>query len=281
MKTLWSVMLMAGLSVGGAAVTVWGDEAKAPDVQEIVKKANLMAYYQGKDGKAKVTMTISAYERIDEKGKPVGEGSNVRTREFVILRSDVADGGDQNYYVYFHKPADVRRMVFMVQKHAEMNQDDDRYLYLPALDLVKRIAAGDKRTSFVGSDFLYEDVSGRSLQEDTHELTETTDQYYVVKNVPVDVAGVEFAYYTVTIDRTNFMPVKMEYYDKNKTFYRRVEAVTVETIGGYPTVTLSRVTDISKKSVTEMAFSEVAYDIDLKDIYTERYLRRPPREATR
>ncbi len=39
---------------------------------------------------------------------------------------------------------------------------------LPDLDLVKRIAAGDKRTSFVGSHFLYEDISGRAVQEDKH-----------------------------------------------------------------------------------------------------------------
>jgi len=52
------------------------------------------------------------------------------------------------------------------------------------LDLVKRIAARDKRTSFVGSDFLYEDVSGRSLDEDTHELVDVSDRLFIVKNVP-------------------------------------------------------------------------------------------------
>jgi len=57
----------------------------------------------------------------------------------VILRRDVADGGDQKFYVYFLEPADVRKMVYMVWKHTD--RDDDRWLYLPALDLVKRIAA--------------------------------------------------------------------------------------------------------------------------------------------
>jgi hypothetical protein len=257
-------------------------EPETPDVDTIVKKANQMAYYQGKDGKAKVNMTITAYEKMDDKGNPMEtEKKDVRTREFVVLRSDVEDGGDQNYYVYFQKPADVRGMVFLVLKHADSKQDDDRYLYLPALDLVKRIAAGDKRTSFIGSDFLYEDVSGRSLQEDKHELVETTDQYYVIKNTPLHPDTVEFQYYNVSVDRKNLMPVRMEYFDKNGTFFRRVEAIKIETIQDYPTVTLSRVTDITKKSTTEMEFSDVKYDIDLKDIFSERYLRRPPREATR
>jgi len=277
MKTSLSgimIVLLAGLA--------WAATEETPDVDKIVHKANLMAYYQGNNGRARVEMTITAYEKMDDKGNPIGdEKKSVRTREFIILRSDVQDGGDQNYYVYFQKPADVRGMVFMVHKHTDLKQDDDRYLYLPALDLVKRIAAGDKRTSFVGSDFLYEDVSGRSLLEDKHELVETTEKYYVIKNSPGAPDSVEFQYYNVFIDRQNFMPVKMEYYDKKGKFYRRIEALKIETIQDYPTVTLSKVTDINKKSATEMKFSEVQYDIELKDIFTERYLRRPPREVIR
>jgi len=242
---------------------------KITDVETIVNKANIMAYYQGQDGKAKVKMTIT-----DKKGQ-------ARLREFIILRKDIKDGGDQKYYVYFLKPADVRKMVFMVHKHADINKDDDRWLYLPGLDLVKRIAASDKRTSFVGSDFLYEDVSGRSLEEDVHELIETTDEYYVVKNVPKEPDTVEFSYFNVSIDRENFVPMKMEFYDKKSNLYRVIKSQKVETFQGFPTVVKSVVSELSTGSKTEMEFTEVQYNIDLQDIFTERYLRRPPREAIR
>jgi hypothetical protein len=243
---------------------------ETPDVQTIVNKANVMAYYQGDDGKAKVRMTIT-----DKQG-------HTRQREFIILRKDVKDGGDQNYFVYFQRPADVRRMVFMVRKRAAVDKDDDRWLYMPALDLVKRIAASDKRTSFVGSDFLYEDVSGRSLELDTHELTETTDAFFVVRNVPKKPGAVEFSYYNVFIDRKNFMPMKMEYYDKDTgKLYRVIESKKVETIEGFVTVTKSLAQDLKTGSKTEMEFTDVDYNIDIKDIFEERYLRRPPREAMR
>lgn len=247
------------------------------DVDTIVNKANIVAYYQGNDGKAKVKMTIT-----DKKGQE-------RMREFNILRKDVKDGGDQKYYVYFQNPPDVRKMVFMVHKHADVNKDDDRWLYMPALDLVKRIAAGDKRTSFVGSHFLYEDVSGRSLAEDSHELIETTDKYYVVKNVPKKPETVEFSYFNVSIDRKTFVPMKMEFYDKNKKLYRTIESKKVEMIEAregeqsvkYPTVVKSVVSDLNTGGKTEMEFGDVEYNINLKDIFTERYLRRAPREAIR
>jgi len=239
------------------------------DVESVVNKANLMAYYQGKDGKAKVKMTIT-----NKKGQQ-------RFREFIILRKDVKDGGDQNYYVYFLKPADVRKMVFMVHKHTDPKTDDDRWLYLPGLDLVKRIAAGDKRTSFVGSDFLYEDVSGRSLEEDTHEIIKTTDDLFTIKNVPRQPDTVEFSYYNVSIDRKTFIPMKMEYYDKKGKLYRIIESKKIETIQDFPTVVKSVVSDLNTGGKTEMEFSDVKYHIKLGDIFTERYLRKPPKEARR
>lgn len=236
-----------------------------PSVEEIVTLANQIAYYSGEDGKSDVTMTIK-----DSQGR-------IREREFVIMRRDVEDGGEQQFYVYFKKPSDVRKMVFMV--HKNVDKDDDRWLYLPALDLVKRIAASDKRTSFVGSHFYYEDVSGRSIHEDVHELVEVTKDRYVIKNTPKDPASVEFSSYTMWIDRKSYMPLKAEYFDKEGQKYRVVDALNIEYIQGCPVVTKSRVKDLASGGETVTEFKNITCNIGLTDkIFTERYLRRPPSE---
>ncbi len=242
--------------------------AKTPAVEEIVRKSNLAAYYPGKDGTVRVRMTIT-----DSRG-------SVREREFAILRRNVEEGGRQKFYVYFHRPADVRKMVFMVWKN--IGRDDDRWLYLPALDLVRRIAASDKRSSFVGSHFVYEDVSGRGIEEDRHELTGTEEKYYVLKNTPKDPVSVEFSYYYVWIDRATYLPVRAEYYSKIGKKFRIVEALETRTIQGYPTVTKSRVRNLETGGQTVSVFSNVKYDVGIKDgIFTERYLRRAPRKWIR
>lgn len=274
MRLMWmAVLIFASPLLAGPGPNVPAEANAAPeqipDVNTIVNKANFMAYYQGNDGKARVSMTITSKQ------------GRTQQKEFIILRKDMKDGGDQKYYVYFIKPPDTRKTVFMVHKHADLKKDDDRWLYMPAIDNVKRIAAGDKRTSFVGSDFLYEDVSGRSLKEDTHELTDVNDKLFVVKNVPKQPDAVEFSYYNVSIDRKTFMPMKMEYYDKNDRLYRIIESKKVEKIQKLPTVVKSVVVDLKTGSATVMEFSDVKYDIELADIFTERYLRRPPREAMR
>ena len=238
-------------------------------VDEIVSKANEAAYYAGNDGRAEVEMKI-----VDKSG-------STRTRKFSLLRMNTA-GGSQKFYVYFKEPADLYKQVFLVWKEVAEGKDDSRWMWLPALNLKRSIAPGDKRTSFVGSDFVYEDVSGRNLKEDTHELAETTDTQYVIRNTPKHPDSVEFSYYIVEIDKDTFLPRKAEYFDKNGKLYRTVEATKVETIQRFPTVIESVVKDLSTGGSTVNTFSNIKYDIGLtENIFTERFLRRPPREVTR
>ena len=254
-----------------------GNSQATPSIEEIIRHANKTVYYQGQDGRASVKMTIT-----DSQGRK-------RKRQMIILRLDQSTSdeiennayeSDQKFYVYFKRPADVSKMAFLVWKH--LDKDDDRWLYLPALDLVKRIAASDKRTSFAGSDFFYEDVSGRRLSEDKHELVETTKDYYVVKNTPKHPDTVEFAYYKMYIHKKSFIPVQVEYYDNNNKKYRIAKALAVKTIQGFPTVTKASMSSLRTGSTTVMAYRKVEYNVGLQEeLFSERFLRNPPKKLLR
>jgi hypothetical protein len=238
------------------------------NVEEIVKKAYKVAYYQGEDGKSEVTMVIT-----DSQGR-------TRKRVFTILRFDSKDGGRQKYYVYFREPADVRDMVYLVWKHP--GKDDDRWLYLPALDLVRRIAASDKRSSFVGSDFLYEDISGRALSLDNHELISENENQYIIRNTPKNPNLVEFSYYDIYINKDNFVPMKAEYFNQAKELFRKIEVEEVKEIEGFTTIVKQKALNLAAGSETIVEFNQVDYNLGLsEDIFSERYLRRPPRRWIR
>ncbi len=248
--------------------------AKQLSADDIVHRANKASYYQGQDGRVQAKMTIK-----DDKGR-------VRHREMIILRKDMSETdalennayrGEQKLYVYFTHPADVNKMALLVWK--ELTANDERWLYLSSLDLVRRIAASDKRTRFVGSDFYYEDISGRNVDEDRHELIETTDNYYLIKNTPNNPLTVEFNYYKMYIHKETFIPVQVEYYDVKGDQYRVAKTLKVETIQGFPTVTKSSMEDLKTGGKTVMEYNQVEYDIGLtNDIFSERYLRNPPQE---
>jgi hypothetical protein len=266
--------VLALLMVGAPLVALRAAEEqpaqKVPTVDEIIQKANQVAYYQGGTGRAHVKMTI-----YDAQGKVRGE------RQLIMLRRNVADSLDQKSYAYFEKPEDVRGTAYLVWKHT--NKDDDRWLYTPSLDLVTRISAADKRASFVGTHFCYEDVSGRSIDADKHELVQVTDNYYVVRNTPKDPDSVEFAYYDTFIYRANYLPLYAYYYDKNGNKYREYKVLEMKAIQGFPTATKAEMIDYReqgpKTAYTLAEYSNIEYGIDLPDdIFTERYLRTPPRD---
>ncbi|GJM44878.1 MAG: hypothetical protein DHS20C21_17200 [Gemmatimonadota bacterium] len=253
-------LLLAGL----ASPTVAQD---TPDANALMKASHLAMYYAGDDGSATVTMELT------------GKSGKTRTRSFVMLRRDEEDGGPQKYFTFFFEPSDVRRTTFMVWK--DPVEDDSRWIYVPAVDLVKRISSKDKGSSFVGSDFSYEDVSGRTWTEDAHEYlgTDTINDRSAHKIQSTPLEKDSFARKITWVDQETSLPLKEEYYDHKDRLERVFLAEKIETIDGFATVTLRSMENVRKQHRTTVTFSEVRFDEGIEDdLFTERHLKSPPPE---
>jgi hypothetical protein len=235
---------------------------------EIMKKSQAAVLYPGTDFKARVIMKL------------IDKGGQVRMREMMMLRKNFgAPGGDQKFFMYFFQPADVRNMTFMVYKYPGKNAD--RWLFLPAINMVRRIAAQDKRSSFVGSDFTYEDISGRNLNDDTHSVLKEerigTHDCTVVKSTP-KTGEMEYSYKLSWIDKASSLPIKEEYFDKTGEVYKVFSADAIENVKSFPTITRRSMRTLTSGHRTEVAFVTVDYDVGIEDsLFTERYLKQPPR----
>jgi len=237
-------------------------------VDQIITKANEAYRYLGDDVKSKAHMDIK-----DANGKTIMQ------RDLIILRKN-AGGLKQKWFAYFQKPADIKKMVFMAWKND--GKDDDRWLYLPALDLVKRLSGSDKRSSFAGSQFAYEDVTGRDPNADTHVLLYSEGNTYHVKSTPKDAGSVEFSYYEIWIDKETFLPIKTTLYDKSNELYKQYEMLDWEIIQGYATITKFSMTNLQTGESTVATMSDIKYDLGLPDnIFSEGALRRAPRKYLR
>jgi outer membrane lipoprotein-sorting protein len=256
-----------------ALAAAWAWPAPAPaaeDAEAIMRDAHLNMYYAGDDGRTVVEMKL-----VDKRGKS-------RDRTFVMIRKDTKDGGEQKYFTYFFEPNDVRRTTFMVWKDPEA--DDARWIYVPAIDLVKRISANDKGSSFVGSDFSYEDVSGRPWNDDTHTLLREEEldgkPTWVIQSVPKEEDS--FAKKLTWVDKELLLPLREEYYDDDGELERVFRAEKVETIDGYPTVTVRSMENVQKEHKTTVTFTETTYDVGVTDdMFTERRLKNPPPELVK
>jgi hypothetical protein len=84
-----------------------------------------------------------------------------RTRSLRIYSKDY--GADTRSLSRFESPADIRGTAYLNNDWDDPQKDDDSWLYLPALQRVKRIASSDTSDSFLGSDFTYADINGLEL----------------------------------------------------------------------------------------------------------------------
>ena len=76
------------------------------------------------------------------------------------------DDGDKSMIV-FDQPKDVAGTALLTFTHKKA--DDDRWLYLPAVKRVKRIASSNKSGPFMGSEFAYEDLGSQELEKYKHK----------------------------------------------------------------------------------------------------------------
>jgi hypothetical protein len=258
----------------GLGVAVHSTGVLAASAEEIMRRSQHAFHYAGADARGKLTM-----ELIDRDG-------GKRVRVLTMLRRNQEQGGDQKYFMYFHEPGDVRRLTFMVWKYPK--REDDRWIFIPAVDLIRRIAAEDKYSSFVGSDFTYEDVSGRDVAEDAHTLLREEKlgdrDTFVIESTPRVAAT--FTKRVSWIDKQNFLPLREEYYDAQNELHRVFTADSVEdiTVGEgesrrvYPTAMKRTMKNVKTGHRTEVTVTSVAYDLGLKDAdFSERRMRRPPR----
>lgn len=237
--------------------------------EEVMKGSQAAFLYPGKDFKARVVMKL------------ISKSGTERTRELTMLRKNYGEqGGDQKYFMYFFQPVDVKDMTLMVYKYP--GRDDDRWLFIPALNMVRRIAAQDKRSSFVGSDFTYEDVSGRDIADDTHEITREeklgSADSFVVKSTP-KAGDTDYGHKLSWIDKKTFLPLKEEYYDKKGVLYKVFTAEEIKDVQGFPSVTKRTMKNLQNGHSTETTFTKVVYNMGIEDnLFTERFLKQPPRK---
>jgi hypothetical protein len=139
----------------------------------------------------------------------------ITTRLMNIATLEVPNDGARTI-VSFNNPLDVKGTQVLTYTHA--TADDEQWIYLPAFKRVKQIADANKTTSFMGSEFTYEDLNSLNVQLEkfdyrylkTDEIEGMSCQ--VVERVPrYPRSGYKRQVAWVARDR--HIVVKVDYYD--------------------------------------------------------------------
>lgn len=124
-----------------------------------------------------------------------------------------------NNIIVFRAPASVKNTRFLV-KEIE-NGGDNKWIFMPALGKIRRIAASDGGSAFMGTEFTYDDMSSRDVEDDVHTLLreEELDGYdcYVVESKPIDLSNNQYSRRVQWIIKDKLLPIKIELYNKKDT----------------------------------------------------------------
>jgi hypothetical protein len=191
-----------------------------------------------------------------------------RARERTILSYSKDYGKDRKTIMYFQKPADVKGSGFLSWEYDQASKDDDRWLYLPALKKVRRISGSSKNDYFMGSDFTYDDMGDRSVDEDAHILLkeETLEEHdcWVVESVPEDP---DYMYSKVVqwIRKDSYVPAKVEYYDRTGSLLKTLTMPDIRQHEGFWTSFKWIMDNTKEKHKTILELEEMKYNIDVTD----------------
>jgi hypothetical protein len=199
--------------------------------------------------------------------------------------STTAPDGDR-LLIRFSYPNDIRGTGFLVWEHSK--SEDERFLYLPSLGRVRRIAGAETQESFVGSDFTYEDIGGREFDDYQYAFAgsdaSSTSWTPPSGGAPREAwrleskrkdASVEFPRVVSTILKDSFVVVGAEIYNRRNEKQKVYSVRRVESIEGIWTVMDSDMSNALEKTRTELLVESTDYNVGLKEAaFSRRELER-------
>jgi hypothetical protein len=184
--------------------------------------------------------------------------------------------GNARTVIVFQRPANVAGTRFLTMDNAA--GDSDRWIFLPALGKVRRIAASESGGSFMGTDFSYDDISAtdREIGLDAHTLLREEAlngiNCYVIQSVPKDT-GYPYSKTISWIDKQNSLLYKSELYDRRGTLVKLLEMSEYKEIQGQLTPMQMKISTLAAGSSTIIFMDIIKYNDPIPEtVFTTQFL---------
>ncbi len=213
---------------------------------------------KGNDTSLKMDMAL-----IDKKGRE-------RQRKLFIIRKDFK--GKDKLLLRFTYPKDINGTSFLVWE--QKGRDNERFLYLPALGRIRRIATREKDENFAGTDFSYEDISGRKLEDYTYKLIEEEiiceeKNCYLLASYPKEKDS-RYPKILSWIRKDSFVTIKAHYYNKKGEVEKTYRVLKLGKIDGIWTALGLSMENHKTSHKTFIKVKEVQYNIGIPSRRFER-----------
>lgn len=205
----------------------------------------------------------------------VEKGRSPRKRTMYTIAAD-RRRGERWSLTRFTSPSDIKGVGLLTKDYPGDN--NDQWLYLPALDRVRRVSSGRKGGRFVGSDLFFEDLRDREPEMDRHRLLGDRKigklKVKMLESVPVDRDNSVYSKRVSWIHPGTLIALRVDYYQAHsKKPVKRMSVKRIKRIQGFWTVLDSVMEDLESGHTTRITLSKAKYNQDVPDrIFTSQAL---------
>jgi hypothetical protein len=243
----WLLLLVAG--------SLW-----AQDARQIVEESQ-------KRHRSRSQQYEGVLEVFDAKG-----GKNEKRWQFARIGSY----GQSKSVLRFLAPPLVKGVALLIHNHPD--RASDQWMWTPELNRDRRIALQDRSTRFFGTDFSFEDLEERDVEQSDYKLlgeqTLNGQACYQIESVPKQSRTSQYSKTVVWVRKDILLPVQFEMYVKTELVKRMVHRRVEQVQNVWSTLELE-MSDLRKKTRTVMKTEKLKYDVTLpEEQFTLQALRR-------
>jgi outer membrane lipoprotein-sorting protein len=184
--------------------------------------------------------------------------------------------GASRMVLRFMSPAEVKGVAILVVNHPD--RASDQWMWTPAIERDRRIALQDRSTQFFGTDFSFEDLEERDVEQFEYSMAgeETVDgaACWKVQSVPKQSKSSQYTRSIVWVRKDNYTPARIENFVRDQVA-RRLNYFDIANVQGIWTARRLEMSDLRKGSRTVLTLDKLEYNVPLKDEnFTLQALRR-------
>jgi outer membrane lipoprotein-sorting protein len=184
--------------------------------------------------------------------------------------------GDSKMVLRFTAPAEVKGVALLVVNHPD--RASDQWMWTPGIERDRRIALQDRSTRFFGTDFSFEDMEERDVDQYDYALAgdDSVDGLacWKIRSTPKQSKSSQYTSAVLWIRKDNYSIVRIESYIKDQVVRRLSYGDFVNLVGIWTARTLE-MSDLRRGSRTRLTLDKLQYNVAMKDEdFTLQALRR-------
>src|SRR5580698_5362029 len=188
------------------------------------------------------------------------------TKKFMLFR--LGSPGDSKTRVLFTDPAEIRGVELLSYNHK--GDTDRQWLYIPATRRTRSVTPRERSDKFAGTDFTYEDVEERVLDDFTYRLlsdSEVIDGHktYKVEARPVDATRSQYSYIYYWVAQDVPVILHAEMYDQNGKLVREFHASGLKKASGISGARHVEMKSVQEKTRTVLTIDQVDFNRNLDE----------------